>query len=483
MKKNTNKLKLITLILLVILITMVGFFGVYTREKGNMKNDVKDYAYTMNLDGSQVITLRLSTAKKQVIKDKDGNVVKNATEEEIEQNGYIKEEEPINKDENKTHENYDLTKQIIKTRLEKIGVSNYVIRVDEVNENIIIELPKDDELDNIINIITTPGKFEIVDADTDEVLLSKDNINESNIYRNTTSAGTEMSFSIELDGEGAKKLEEISKTYVPEKEDSEEKTDDNATEESTEKTTEETSDDTSTKENKEKKVSFKLDDSELLSLSFDEPVTSGKLYLTVGEAATTSDEIKSKYEQVQRLTSFISTKTMPLNFNQDSNTFIQSPNKEGATDVLLIGSAIVIGVVIALLTLIYKGKGILVGICFAGFSAILLLTVRYWNVSLSIEGVVAIFGILLLNFVFVNKILRNLKNEEDNKKVETKHEINMAIKDSTLKLIPLFIMAVVFAFANWQSTSSFGMVMFWGLSLIELYNLLITKYVLKFSKK
>ena len=67
--------------------------------------------------------------------------------------------------------------------------------------------------------------------------------------------------------------------------------------------------------------------------------------------------------------------------------------------------------------------------------------------------------------------------------LNTKHVINMAIKDFTFKIIPLFIIAVVFVFATWTSTSSFGMGLFWGLTLIELYNLFITKYVLKYLNK
>ena len=480
MKKE--KIKLITLVLLVILIIMVGFFGVYSIEKGHIKNGVKDYSYMMDLDGAQVATIELSSSTKQVIKDQEGNIIKDATDEEIEKNNYIKEDEPINKDENKTHENYDLTKQVIKSRLEKMGVSNYLIRIDEETGKIMLELPNDDNLSNILNVITAPGKFEIVDEETEEVLLSKDDISTSNIYRNTTQYGTEISFSIEFNSEGTKKLEEISKTYVPAKtEDSKE----NSTEPTEASQTQETTENSENveDENKEKKVTLKMDDTELMSTSFNEPVSTGKMYLTVGQAATTADDVKSNYTQAQRMATLLSTKTMPLTYTQDSNTFIQSSQNGKVTNLILVGSAIVIAIVIVLLVLKYKFKGFLTGICFAGFTAILLLTVRYWNVSLSMEGVVALFVILFLNFIFINKILKSLKKEEDNKKVEAKHTINMSIKDSTLKIIPLFIMAVVFAFANWQSTSSFGMVMFWGLALMELYNLFITKYVLKYSNK
>ena len=480
---KNNKLKLITLMLLVILIIMVGFFGVYSKNKGNMENTVKDYSYMTNIKGARVANIKLSNSTKSVIKDKEGNEIKKATEEEIENNGYIKEDEPVNKEEQKNQENYELAKHIIKTRLEKVGVQNYIIRLDEENGNIVLELPENEDTDNILNLVTTTGKFEIVDADTEEVLLGKDDIETSNIYRNSTQYGTELSFSIEFNDEGAKKFEEITGKYVSVKEEDNE---DNSSENSNEATVETKNNSTEnnvtaneeTEEKKEKKVALKLDDTELMSTSFEEPVKTGKMYLTVGQAATTSEDVKSNYTQAQKMSTLLSTKTMPLTYEKDTSTFVQSKYNGEITNIILIGSAIVIAIVLVILMLKYKGTGLLAGICYAGFTALLLLTIRYWNVDLSLEGVVAIFIVMALNFIFVIKILEKLNKEKDNRKEEPKHVINMAIKENTMKLIPLFIFAIVFAFAGWETTVSFGMVMFWGLALMELYNLFITKNIL-----
>lgn len=441
MKKN--KLKLITLILLVILIIMVGFFGVYSREKGISKNNVKDYEYATNIKGARVATFELEASTDAA-----------------------------------NHENYELTKQIIKARLERLGVTSYVIRLDEETGKLIVELPENDDTDNILNIISTVGKFEIVDADTKEVLLNNDAIDTSNVYRNTTSYGTEMSFSIEFTSEGAKKLEEVSKNYVAVKEENKTENSEEAPETNEETTAEKSAAETATEEKKEKKVSFKLDDTELMSTSFDEPVTNGKMYLTVGQAATTSDDVKNSYTQAQRMSTLLSSKPLPLKYNNNSSTFVEGALKENITNTILISVAIIIALTVVLLFVKYKAKGLFAGISFAGLSALLLLTIRYWNVELSKEGIVAIFAVLVLNFILVYKILKELGKEE-NKKAETKHVINMAIKDFTLKVIPLFVFAVVFALGAWETASSFGMVMFWGLSLIELYNLLITKNILK----
>ena len=477
---KANKLKLITIMLLVILIIMVGFFGVYSRENGRMKNTVKDYKYAMDIEGVKVATIELATGTKEIIKDKDGNIVNGATDEEIEKNGYTRVEEPINKEENKTQDNYNLTKEVIKNRFDKLGVTGYVIRLDEESGKIVLELPDNDNLNNILEIVTTVGKFEIVDADTKEVLINNDDISTSNVYRNTTAYGTEMSFSIEFNGEGKKKFEDITKKYVTVNKEEENKVAENNENSSTETT--ENKEEQKTEET-EKKVALKLDDIELMSTSFEKPVTDGKMYLTVGQTATTPEQVKNNYAQAQKMAALLSTKPMPLSYKQNNNTFVQSELKENTTKTMMIGIAIVIAIVTVFLFIKYKTKGLLTAICFAGFAAILLLTVRYWNVELSGESIVAIFGIFVLNFVLVNKILSNLNKEKDNKKAETKHVINMAIKDFTFKIIPLFIIAVVFVFATWTSTSSFGMGLFWGLTLIELYNLFITKYVLKYLNK
>ena len=70
-KMKNNKLKLFTIMLLIILVIMVGFFGVYSKNKGEMQNEVKDYAYTMELSGAQVARIKLSSSTKEVIKDKE----------------------------------------------------------------------------------------------------------------------------------------------------------------------------------------------------------------------------------------------------------------------------------------------------------------------------------------------------------------------------------------------------------------------------
>ena len=209
MKKN--KLKVITITFFIILVTMVAFVGVYVQEKNIMENKVKDYSLAMDLNGTRNIVLKVSEETTEVIKDSDGNKVESATDEEISEKGYTKETVQKNTDDVKTLDNYKTSKEIIEKRLKKLGVENYIIKLNEQTGEIVVELTNNSQTDNIVSNLTTVGKFEIIDTNTKEVLLTNDDIKASNVVRSTTSSGTNIYFTIEFNKDGKKKLEEITR--------------------------------------------------------------------------------------------------------------------------------------------------------------------------------------------------------------------------------------------------------------------------------
>ena len=75
---------------------------------------------------------------------------------------------------------------------------------------------------------------------------------------------------------------------------------------------------------------------------------------------------------------------------------------------------------------------------------------------------------------------------QDSKKIEiylNKEKINKIIKETYsqffVSIIPICIAVITFCFMRWIPLSSFGMVMFWGITLIAIYNLIITGSLLK----
>lgn len=444
-----------------------------------MENQVKDYSYAMDLNGSRVIRLKVSQESKTVVKDQEGNEVEdseNLTDEEITQNGYTKEETPYNSDEVKTVENYKKSKEILEKRFKELHVDNYIIRLDEETGDILIEITENNNTDSIVSNLGTTGKFEIIDTDTQEVLMDNNDIKLANVMygsdsTSTTSSGTAVYLNIEFTKEGTKKLEDISNKYV--------ETTNTTTENAT---TDETTD--QTEETTEKTVTMKIDDEEIMTTSFDEPLRTGKLQLSIGNSTTNTDTLNDYIQQANSMAIVLDTGNMPVKYDVDTNEYVKSDITQNRIQIV---EYIIIGIVVfALIVLIirYKISGILGAFSFIGLMSILLLTIRYANVVLSIEGVFGIVIVLILNYIFINKFLNKLK--ENRKDLSKKNVIDAnkeTYKEFFIRIVPVIIMVVAFCFVNWVPISSFGMVMMWGIALIAIYNVIITNNLLKLKVK
>lgn len=169
-----KKIKITTIILLIILVVMVSFFGIYTKVQNRMENKVKEYSLDMDLKGARYIKLSVNKENKDVVKDADGNEVESSeslTDEEIQEKGYKKESVAINKDEDMNEENYKRVKEVIEKRLADENVTGYEISLNNENGDILVQIPEDDNTDEVVTNIKTVGKFEIIDSDTKEVLM------------------------------------------------------------------------------------------------------------------------------------------------------------------------------------------------------------------------------------------------------------------------------------------------------------------------
>ena len=488
-----KKVKIITMIVLIILITMVSFFGVYTQVQNRMENQVRDYALDMDLDGARYVRLSVNKESTDVIKDADGNEVETdeeMTDEQLAENGYTKESVPNNSEDVLTVENYEKSKEIIAERLESQGVGEYEISVDNETGDILVQIPENESTDSFVSNMNTIGKFEIIDAETKEVLMDNNDIKLVNVMygsASSTSTGTTVYLDIEFNKEGSKKLENISNTYV-------ESTDTtNTTSEDTNTTTENTTNTenentttdntTSTEDNTEstaKEITLKIDDEEIMTTSFDEPIENGKLQLSMGSSTTDVGTLQDNISQASSIASVLDSGKLPIQYDVISNEYVLSDITNTHIEYLAIAVGIVLLVGLVIFIIRYKVNGLLSVISFIGLISLYLLVIRYTNVSVSIQGIVGIIVTVILNYIFINKILSTIKKSEDNKKLETvKEGIKESYKEFFMKLMPICISVIVFCFISWTTISSFGMVMFWGIALIALYNYLITATMLK----
>ena len=61
--------KVVTIILAIILISMIGFVGIYTQKQNRMENIVRGYDLAMDLKGARVVSIKPKEDKQTVIKD------------------------------------------------------------------------------------------------------------------------------------------------------------------------------------------------------------------------------------------------------------------------------------------------------------------------------------------------------------------------------------------------------------------------------
>lgn len=469
-----KKIKILTIILIIALITMISFFGVYVNIQNRMEDKTKQYEYAMDLKGTRNIKLVVDKEITTTIKDEEGKEVENSselTDEEIIEKGYIKEEIKNNEDEVLTLDNYKKTKQILEKRLEQLNAQNYTIKLNEQTGEIIIELSENDNTDIIVSNISTVGKFEIIDTQTNEVLMDNNDIKLSNVMYgsdpNTTgvsSSGTAAYLNIEFNKEGKQKLEEISNTYIKNETKSE--------------STETTAEEEESQEETEKTVTMKIDNEEMMSTSFDEPISIGKLQLSVGKATTDNDTLQEYVQQASNMATVLDTGNLPIKYNVEENKYVLSDITND--NLQMVGYIIIAVVAIALIILVikYKFNGLLGAISYIGLVSMFLLLIRYANVVLSIEGIFAIVLIMILNYIFISKWLSKLKVKEM-AKAEFNETMKETYKGFFIKIIPICIMVITFCFMNWTPISSFGMVMFWGISLIAIYHSVITNSLLR----
>lgn len=469
--KNGKKFKIIIAVLIVILISLISFIGIYAKKNGNYKNIVEDYKLGMEFKGNRTVILKPDTSTETVTKDVDGNVVENPTDEQTEENGYTTEEVPVNDESILTEENFKTAKKIIENRLEEYNFEEYFIRQDVDTGNIILELAENDNTDTVLSVLNQQGKFEIKDSETDEVLMDNSMIKKAQVLYNTTTTGTSVYLDIEFTKEGKEKLEQISNDYKT-IEETEESTSENAETEDTADDETEDSEET----NKQKEIVMEIDGQTIITTSFDETITTGSLQLTVGQASKDTDTLQGYVEQAKSTATVLTTGNMPVKYTADTNKYIKTNVSDKNLKIAFIVAIVIVLLITIALTIKYKSKGLIGAILSIGYMAIVLIVIRYANVEVSVAGVAAIIAIAIMNYIIQIAVIKNSNKKED----ERKKLLNVFGK-YIWTVAPIFVISIAFTFATSALLNSFGMILFWGIVLQIIYNLIFAK--LLFDKK
>lgn len=455
-----KKVKIITIILAIVLVSLVAFGGVYIQTQNRMEDKVKEYSLGRELNGERVVEIKVT----------DGS----------------KEGKTKPSDEELTVENYETVKKTVENRLKDLGAQDYTISLDKENGTIRVELPENSNTDTYVYYLTASGKVEMKEKDTENVLLNDSMIKKAQYtYTSNADGAYQVYLELILTKDGQAKLDEVKNDYavlateVSEAESKNNTTSDNTTTESStdedNTTTNTTTEGTETQESEETK---KIASLTIAGTSYDiEKYEKNKITVKIGSQTSNTTTVNNSIAKAAELSMLINAGKYPIDYEVDVNRYVESDIEQQQLIYFIAGVAVILVIIFIIATIKYKGKGLLASISFIGFIALTALLLRYTNVIISIEGIGAILLTIIINLKLNQMILNKTKTMD-----VVSEATKASYKELFTSIIPIIIITIVFCFSGWTSLSSFGMIMFWGLVLIAVYNIVVTKTLLKLKE-
>ena len=428
-KKQNNKISLkilgrILTIIIIMLVSLGSFVGIFKLEQNAMKNIITDYELCMDLYGARHIVAKV---------------------------------DDTNAEDMRTYDNYIKSKEIIEERLKFLEISDYLVRLDDATGEIDIEIPEDATTDYFAEYTGMQGKFTMTDDETSEVLLDNNSLKKASIQYGTSSAGTTVYLVIEFNKEGSSKLQEVSKTYI--------------------KSTDSEGNDTT------KKVKMSIDDQTIMTTYFGEEMTDGIMQIPLG-TTTDATDIQNYLKQASNISVFLNTEPLPIKYSVDINRFEYSDITENTLKIATIVLASIFAIMLIYMIIKYKANGILGALANVGFLALLLLAIRYGKVTLTLTGIAGIAIATIIEYVITMLVIKQYNKDTDEATVNK--NVKNVMSNSAKTIAPILIMSVIFALIKWEQIASIGMVLFWAILIMVVYNAIIlaTKfYITKKNKK
>ena len=480
--KAQKKLNIVLVVLVIILISIISFVGVYRVEKNQMVNVIPSYKLGTSISGYRKVTLEVQEASEdtntETVTPEGENTI---SENEVLANGT--EEENTDETSNVNNaENYKKSAEIFKNRLKSLKVEDYNVNLDESTGKIEISLPENEQTDIILSDLASVGKFEITDTNTGDVLLTNSDVKSVSVETYSQYGYTVPYMNINFKLSGASKLKDISVEYnenaVVETNTTENEIVNDITEEYPENAPSNNTDESSEESNTvAKTIDIKVDDTTMLSTGFSEVIDNGSLQLTM-QSASDEEALKESLYGSYNVAAIIENDPLPVEYEITENIYVQAPIQLSniyAIVYVLIAIAVVLSII---LIVKFKMRGLLMTILSVGYIAILLLAIRYTNVILSLDGILSIGLAYIINYGFNYMLLKNIKNK-DLRRDEKIAKYIKCMKKYAFILIPVFIVALICCFVNWDAIYSFGMVMFWAILISMLYNLTVTNLLIR----
>lgn len=488
-----KKVKILTIALAILLVTLIAFGGVYIQTQNRMENKVKDYELGRELKSQRVVEIKI---KEDSAESSSDNSKENSSEEM--KNTDSSEEK---KESELTEKDYENAKKIMEKRLQSLGAQDYTISLNKENGTVRVELPENDNVDMYIYYLYASQKITIKDTDSKDILLNDEMIKGAKYsYSNDSKGAYQVYEEIELTKDGQAKLNELLNDYallatdVTEIENAKKASESESTKtESTSEESTETTENTSTDEQNTESTKTQSTTEETSSNSeitkktaklyvndttYDiSKIEKGKITVKIGSSSSNTTSVNNNISKAAEIAMLENAGKLPADYEVDTNRYEYSSITQKEIIYFAIAMIAILVIILLIYCVIYKKSGILASISFVGFVSIFSLLIRYTNVAISIEGISAIIVVMIINLIINREILSktkrmNLVNEA----------VKATYKNVYLKLIPVGILTIVFCLSKWESLSSFGMIMFWGLVLTAIYNATITRTLLNLKE-
>lgn len=497
-----KKVKILTIVLAIILVTLIAFGGIYVQTQNRMENKVKDYELGRELKSQRVIELKIKETSTDNSKENSSDETTDSENtEETEKSEETTSTENESTENKLTEKDYENAKKIMENRLQALGAQDYTISLDKENGTVRVELAENDNVDMYIYYLYSSQKITIKDTDSKDILLNDEMIKGAKYSYTSDSKGAYQVYEeIELTKDGQAKLNELLNDYallatdVTEIENAKKASESESTKtESTSEESTETTENTSTDEQNTESTETQSTTEETSSNSETTKKTAklyvndttydvsklekGKITVKIGSSSTNATSVNNNISKAAEIAMLENAGKLPADYEVDTNRYEYSSITQ--KEIIYFAIAMIAILVITLLVycVIYKKSGILASISFVGFVALFSLLIRYANVAISIEGISAIIVVMIINLIINREILSKTK------KMNLVNEaVKATYKNVYLKLIPVGILTIVFCLAKWESLSSFGMIMFWGLVLTAIYNSTITRTLLNLKE-
>lgn len=499
---NTNKIIRIALFTIFMVATcVISYIGIYVIKSGDQKNIIRDYRYANDFNKYYefVIAPNRSANEENVFLDKDGNVVRLVPDNEIQTEEATKKEKPdIEKIKKETGDEnaqeYTIAKKAyrynaadvlnkdkfienknkIKRSLADQKITSYNIREDLETGKLVYEIPQTEisDLNSVTKLLTQSGKFEVVDAQTDRPYLKNEDIKEAKLLE-TAEYGVILN--VELKEKSKEKFKEITAKYA-------EKT--NKIKEANEAEAKKKAEEGGEENNSPLKTStygrtegapelaIKLSGTLLQRGEVPKAIENGIIQIPLGKTDPKSQDYQRHLAEISTIYTGLKVGEKPVLYDLESQKFVEgNASFEKTQNVIYILGGIFLVMAISLV-IFFKGKGILSALSLITYLAIMLITIRYTNIYITVSVIVGVTLLYIMQFILL--VLLNLEYKKYGK-----IDLFKSYVKEYKELIVVLIAAIILCFAPYTEFAGFGKVVFLGIIISLIYNYFITKNLLK----